>query len=402
MINIDTIKSLETLATPFYFYDMDLLKKTLDNVVNLATKYNIHVHYAIKANVDDYILRNISERGLGADCVSGNEVLQAVKCGFTPSKIVFAGVGKTDKEIFDALKLGISSFNCESLQEIQIINTFAAKLGLVANISLRVNPNIDAHTHKAITTGLNENKFGVAEHEFEEAITLINNCENIVFKGLHIHVGSQITKVEEVFTNQTLRAAEIVEWFEERGLRIENINLGGGLGINYQSPNEELIADYESWFKAITSSIKLKEYQKILIEPGRSIVAQCGTMVSRVLFVKNGVNKDFLILDAGMNDLIRPAFYGSYHSIENLSATLRGEEKTQAYDVVGPVCESSDVWAEGRELALSHRGDLMAFRSAGAYGQVMASRYNLKELAPAVYSDRLDEAELKIDYLNLR
>ena len=396
MLEKNTIKSLENIKTPFYYYDMDLLERTLDKLVECSEKYDIHIHYAIKANVNECLLNKISERGLGADCVSGNEVLHAIKCGFSPSKIVFAGVGKTDKEIYDALKLGIASLNCESLQEIELINDFSRILGLKANVSLRINPNIDAHTHKYITTGLEENKFGIAEHEFLTAIELINSCENINFIGLHFHVGSQITDVEEVFTEQTKRVSDIVNWFENNGLKIENINFGGGLGINYQDPDSEPIADFDMWFATIRANIELKAHQKIHVEPGRSIVAQCGYMMSTALFVKNGVKKDFLIVDAGMNDLIRPSLYGSYHKIENLSTSEDAE--IVAYDVVGPVCESSDVWGMGRELRKSKRGDLIAFRSAGAYGQVMASQYNLKAFAPTVYSDKLDDAELKVDY----
>jgi diaminopimelate decarboxylase len=271
--------------------------------------------------------------------------------------------------------------------------------GLKANVSVRINPDIDAHTHKYVTTGLYENKFGISNHEFDKLIELIHKSEHINFIGLHFHIGSQITRVNEVFSLECLRVNDIVKYFEERGLRIDNINLGGGLGVDYDDPDGNAIADFETWFNAISANIIRREDQAVHVEPGRSLVAQCASLISRVLFVKSGETKNFLIMDAGMNDLIRPALYGAYHKIENLSAAQRSFFPTfQAYDIVGPVCESSDVWGAGRLLPLSVRGDLMAIRSAGAYGQVMASRYNMKNIAPTVFSDSLSDAPQVVDY----
>ena len=399
MLDFNTIEQLDKIATPFYYYDMDLFYTTVDHVAELAAQHNLKVHYAVKANAEKRLLEYISSKGFGADCVSGNEVLHAHECGFRPEKIVYAGVGKSDKEIYNALMLGIEAFNCESLQEIFVINEMAHHYGVKASISVRINPDIDAHTHKYVTTGLYENKFGISQHEFDKLIEIIRKSEHIDFFGLHFHIGSQITRVSEVFALECSRVNDIVRYFEDKGLTVRNINLGGGLGVDYDDPDGNPIADFETWFDTIAGNIVRREDQAVHVEPGRSMVAQCGTLISRVVFVKSGETKNFLIMDAGMNDLIRPALYGAYHKIENLSARMRTFFPThQAYDIVGPVCESSDVWGAGRLLPLSVRGDLMAIRSAGAYGQVMASRYNMKDIAPAVFSDSLEEATAAVDY----
>ena len=399
MLDINTIEQLDKIATPFYYYDMELLQNTVNYAAEMAQKYGVKIHYAVKANVERRVLEFISSKGFGADCVSGNEVLHAHDCGFPADKIVYAGVGKSDKEIYNALKLGIEAFNCESLQEIYVINEMAHVHGLKANISVRINPDIDAHTHKYVTTGLYENKFGISQHEFDKLIEVLQKSEHINFFGLHFHIGSQITRVDEVFALECQRVNDIVAYFERKGLKVNNINLGGGLGVDYDDPDENPIPDFETWFRTISENIARREDQTVHVEPGRSLVAQCATLISRVLFVKSGETKNFLIMDAGMNDLIRPALYGAYHKIENLSASQRTFYPThQAYDIVGPVCESSDVWGAGRLLPLSVRGDLMAIRSTGAYGQVMASRYNMKDLAPSVFSDAISEGPAVVDY----
>lgn len=394
----DAIRGIET---PFYFYDMDLFRRTVSELASLSARYGIRVHYAVKANSQERLMKHIASFGFGADCVSGNEVTYSSRCGFRPADIVFAGVGKTDREIISSLKLGIGTFNCESLEEIAAVDSLAASLGLKANVSVRINPDIDAHTHKYVTTGLYENKFGISRHEFEPLIELLGRCSSLNFHGLHFHIGSQITDVADVYGLECRRAAEITSWFEDHGVTVENIDLGGGLGVDYEDPDGAPVPDFALWFKTISDNLPVRPWQSVHVEPGRSVVAQCGTLVSRVLFVKSGETKTFLILDAGMNDLIRPALYGAYHKIENLTAGERpditpdrtGDDGSgsgmQVYDVVGPVCESSDVWGAGRLLPRSRRGDVMAIRSAGAYGQVMSSRYNLRDLAPAVYSDDL-------------
>ena len=402
MLDFNIIEQFDKIATPFYYYDMDLFHKTVDHVAELAAAHEINVHYAVKANVERRLLEYISSKGFGADCVSGNEVLHAHDCGFPADKIVYAGVGKSDKEIYNALRLGIEAFNCESLQEIFVINEMAHHYGVKASISVRINPDIDAHTHKYVTTGLYENKFGISQHEFDKLIEILEKSEHIDFFGLHFHIGSQITRVSEVFALECRRVNDIVRYFEDKGLKVKNINLGGGLGVDYDDPDGNPVADFATWFETISQNIERRPGQRVHVEPGRSLVAQCGTLISRVVFVKSGETKNFLIMDAGMNDLIRPALYGAYHKIENLSAQMRTFfPPHQASALVGPVCDSSDVWGAGRLLPLSVRGDLMAIRSTGAYGQVMASRYNMKDLAPSVFSDRLEDAPKAVDYFEI-
>lgn len=390
MLSLKNFTKFREKETPFWYYDMELLRSTVDRAAELAARYGIGLHYAIKANVEPRLVEYISSKGFGADCVSGNEVLYAADNGFSPDSIVFAGVGKSDREIRSALDLGIEAFNCESIMELNVIDSLAAEKGVKANVSIRINPNIDAHTHRYVTTGLYENKFGISRHEFDAVIELLKNARSLNFIGLHFHIGSQITDVEDVYALECERAAEIVDYFESKGLKVGSIDLGGGLGVDYDDPDGNPVPDFDKWFATVDRCLRRRPDQKVSLEPGRSLVAQCGSLITRVLFVKNGETKAFLIMDAGMNDLIRPALYGAYHRIDNLSAAFEGrEEGIQQYDVVGPVCESSDVWGAGRDLPFSGRGDIMAIRSAGAYGSVMSSRYNLRDMAPAVFSDEI-------------
>ncbi|MBO4691870.1 MAG: diaminopimelate decarboxylase [Bacteroidales bacterium] len=384
MITKKAIEKFGAIRTPFYYYDVELLNKTLDVYTSYTKKFKYNAHYAIKANAEPRILQIIQKAGLGADCVSGNEVKLAIKNGFAPSKIVYAGVGKSDAEIKTALKAGIYSFNCESVPEIQIINDLAAGMGTTARISLRVNPDIDAHTHKYISTGRKEDKFGISPWEFESVTNLIKNLKNVKLIGLHFHVGSQITDMS-VFPLLCRMVEQLQKWFIDRGIKIENLNLGGGLGIDYANPNENPIANFKDYFTLINKNLIVRPGQKVHFEPGRAIVGQCGHLISRVLYVKIGQKMKFVILDAGMNDLIRPALYQAHHSIENLVSN----GKITKYDVVGPVCESSDKFGHNILLPETHRGDFVALHSAGAYGQVMAMRYNQKDLAKAYYSDEL-------------
>lgn len=384
MITKKAIEKFGAIRTPFYYYDVELLKKTLDVYTSYTKKFKYNAHYAIKANAEPRILQIIQKAGLGADCVSGNEVKLAIKNGFAPSKIVYAGVGKSDAEIKTALKAGIYSFNCESVPEIQIINDLAAGMGTTARISLRVNPDIDAHTHKYISTGRKEDKFGISPWEFESVTNLIKNLKNVKLIGLHFHVGSQITDMS-VFPLLCRMVEQLQKWFIDRGIKIENLNLGGGLGIDYANPNENPIANFKDYFTLINKNLIVRPGQKVHFEPGRAIVGQCGHLISRVLYVKIGQKMKFVILDAGMNDLIRPALYQAHHAIENLVST----GKITKYDVVGPVCESSDKFGHNILLPETHRGDFVALHSAGAYGQVMAMKYNQKDLAKAYYSDEL-------------
>ena len=388
MLKLKNIKDLKSVPTPFWYYDMDLFRRTIDEAVRLSAETGVLIHYSIKANAEPRLVDYIAEAGLGADCVSGNEVLYALDHGFAPEKIVFAGVGKTDKELTDALKAGIGSFNSESIEELQTLERLGAELGLRANVSVRINPDVDAHTHRFITTGLEMDKFGIPKKDMDTVIALIKQSKYLNFKGLHFHIGSQITDVENVFTNECISANGIVSYFESQGLRVDNIDLGGGLGVDYYNPDSHAIPEFGLWFQTLTENLRHRPDQQIHVEPGRALVAQCASLVARVIFVKEGERKSFVILDAGMNDLLRPALYGAYHKIENLTYT---SDELRLYDVVGPVCETTDLFAEDRTLPLTRRGDLVALRSAGAYGSVMSSTYNMRAPARAVFSD--DPAE---------
>lgn len=371
------------IKTPAYIYDLGLLQKTIETVKYEASKYNYHIHYALKANNNATILEFISNKGLGADCVSGNEIREALKRGFKANEIAFAGVGKTDAEINLALENDIFSFNCESLPEIEVINDLASVKGKIAPIALRINPNVDANTHKYITTGLEENKFGIPLWEIESILDQMDKMQNVQLKGLHFHIGSQINDLD-TFKNLCNRINQIQEKFYARQIIVEHINVGGGLGINYHQPDQTLIPDFKSYFKIFNDFLELRPKQELHFELGRSIVGQMGSLLSQVIYVKKASAKQFLIIDAAMTDLIRPALYQAFHKIENLSSNSSVIEK---YDVVGPVCESADVFAKSVSLANSQRGDYILIRSTGAYGQVMSSNYNMRDHAEVVFVD---------------
>lgn len=386
MINTGIAAKFAEKETPFYYYDLHVLNKTLEAANAASHKRGFHVHYALKANFNDELLKAIQAVGFGADCVSGNEVKKAIECGFDSKKVTFAGVGKSDKEINYALDQNIFAFNVESIQELEVINELASKKGVKANVALRINPNVDAHTHHYITTGLDENKFGVPNADLEKCAAVLKKCESIELVGLHFHVGSQITDMT-VFKSLCVKVNEWKNWFEERGTQIRVLNVGGGLGIDYKNPDGNTIPDFEAYFDIFDRFLERTAQQEVHFELGRALVAQCGSLVSRVLYVKNGVKKNFLVLDAGMTELMRPALYQAYHKIENISAVDTVESIN--YDVVGPICESSDCFGKEVPLPVSKRGDLIAIRSAGAYGEVMASRYNLREEIRFVYSNQL-------------
>lgn len=377
------LQEFENKETPFYYYNLDLLEETLDAAMLAANKRGFHLHYALKANFNEKILSIIQSKGFGADCVSGNEVQKSVDLGFAPSQITFAGVGKSDKEIRTALKQQIFAFNVESIQELEVINDLANELGVVANVSLRINPNVDANTHHYITTGLDENKFGVPNMELESAAAVIRSCAHVKLIGLHFHVGSQITDMN-VFKSLCVKVNEWKNWFEDRGTFINVLNVGGGLGVDYNDPDGNPIPDFEAYFDVFDKFLERNSKQEVHFELGRSLVAQCGSLISRVLYTKSGSKKNFLILDAGMTELMRPALYQAYHKIERVGTV--DMKKTQFYDVVGPICESSDSFGKEVELPVSSRGDLIAIRSAGAYGEVMSSRYNLRDEIRYVFS----------------
>jgi diaminopimelate decarboxylase len=386
MFNTDTVTRFNQLETPFYYYDLGVLRQTLAACHAASVKYGFHVHYAMKANFNPKVLDMIQSFGFGADCVSGNEVKAAIEHGFGKDKVVFAGVGKSDKEINLALDADIFCFNVESVQELEIINDLAKAKNKTAKVAIRINPNVDAHTHHYITTGLEENKFGINTWQLDDVAVTLRNCSNLQFLGIHFHIGSQITDME-VYKSLCIRINEIQDWFEDHGFTVKILNAGGGLGVDYQNPDTNTICDFESYFKVFHDFLKVKPGQEVHFELGRALVAQSAALISRVLYVKNGMKTNFLVLDAGMTELIRPMLYQAYHLIENLSQDSGLKTPDLKYDVVGPICESTDCFQKDVELPPSYRGDLIAIRTAGAYGEVMASGYNLRDRVGSIYSE---------------
>lgn len=386
-------KKLKSKRTPYYLYDIGLLEDTLKSMNEERLKHeNYIVHYAIKANANPMILKAIKKYGLGIDCVSGGELKSSLEAGFTGSSIVFAGVAKNDEEIELGIDNDIFSFNVESIPELEVINELAGKKGKKANVCLRINPDVDAHTHANITTGLAENKFGLSKDKTEYWISIAKSMENIVFKGLHFHIGSQILDMEP-FKNLCLEINDIQDRLEKNGISIEVINVGGGLGIDYIHPNEHPIPDFKAYFDTFAANLSLRDGQQLHFELGRALVGQCGSLITKTLYIKETSHKKFVMVDAGMTELIRPALYDAFHKIENISKSgnirLYENPVTQdsnvTYDIVGPICESSDVFVKDYNMPATSRGDILAIRSAGAYGEVMASCYNCRPL-PSSFS----------------
>lgn len=382
MITQSALQSFNRMETPFFYYDMDILRATVEKFVSTLDKYGVTAHYAVKANSNDRILKTISGAGIKAECATGNEITLALANGFAADGIFFDGVAKTDKEIITALKAGVELFNCESIQELEVIDAIAGGMGVKAAIAVRVNPDVDAKTHKYITTGTEEDKFGISSWAFDELFATLARCRNLQFTGIHMHAGSQITDMN-VYAELCKKASEFEKLFTQRGFDVKLLNLGGGLGVDYEKPLDNWMPDIEGLCRTISQNISLKPGQTVHIEPGRAMVANCAHIISRVVYVKEGLKKKFAILDCGMHTLIRPALYQASHKVENLSC----REPLEKYDVVGCVCESSDTFAKGLLGGAPHRGDFFAIHSAGAYGQVMNMKYLQRDLAPAVYSD---------------
>jgi diaminopimelate decarboxylase len=373
------VERFTDIRTPFYYYDTNLLRQTLDAICAETKKHdNYFVHYAVKANANLKVLQVINETGLGIDCVSGGEIEQVLKAGFPANKIVFAGVGKSDWEIELGIDKDIFCFNVESIPELEVINEIAARKNKMATVCFRINPDVGAHTHANITTGLAENKFGIEIPMLEPIIRKAIALPNIAFKGIHFHIGSQITEMEP-FAALCHKVNEVQDLLESKGIKLESINVGGGLGVDYDNPETNYIPDFKSYFDVFRKNLKMRAGQQLHFELGRAIVAQCGRLITKVLYVKQGTSKQFVIVDAGMTELIRPALYDAHHKIVNLSS----EDELQKYDVVGPICESSDVFAKDILLPMTKRGDIIALLSAGAYGETMASKYNLRKLPQA-------------------
>ena len=379
------IEKFEHINTPFYYYDAQLLRDTLKTLRAEADKHpQFVVHYAVKANANAKLLRIIREAGLGADCVSGGEIQAAIQAGFPASGIVYAGVGKSDWEIELGLKHNIFCFNAESEAELEVISEIAERFKTTARVALRINPNVGAHTHANITTGLAENKCGIAMDHLESVINSLTKMKHLQLIGLHFHIGSQILDMND-FKKLCKKINEIQAELDAKGISVANINVGGGLGIDYDNPEAAPIPDFKKYFDTYATNLALREGQTLHFELGRAVVGQCGSLITRTLYVKQGTHKQFVIVDAGMTDLIRPALYQAHHKIENLSS----REPLRTYDVVGPICESSDVFDKAIELPCCHRGDLIAIRSAGAYGEIMASQYNCRQLPKGYVTEDL-------------
>lgn len=377
------IEKFKDTETPFYYYDTQLLRKTLRIINDEAGRHEgFRVHYAVKANANAKILNIICQNGIGADCVSGGEIKACLNAGFAADKIVYAGVGKSDGEINLGLDKGIYCFNVESIAELEVINELAAARGKTARVAFRINPDVGAHTHAHITTGLAENKFGIAMDDMEKVIAMAGDMSNVTFIGLHFHIGSQILDMGD-FEALCNRINELQDRLDRQGIAMEYINVGGGLGIDYEHPDQVPVPNFKAFFDTYARHLRLREGQTLHFELGRSVVGQCGSLITRTLYVKQGTAKQFVIVDAGMTDLIRPALYQAYHKVENISS----DAPMETYDVVGPICESSDVFVKAYDLNKTSRGDLIALRSAGAYGEIMASQYNCRRLPKGYISE---------------
>lgn len=395
----------DRLRTPFYYYDTQLLAETLAAIKSETDKHEgWQLHYAVKACANPKVLRQIQQAGFGADCVSGGEIKVCIENGIPASEIVFAGVGKADWEIELALEAGIQYFNVESIPELEVIAEIATRMGKTANVSFRINPDVGAHTHSNITTGLAENKFGIAKEDMIRVIRIAEKMPSVHFAGLHFHIGSQILQMDD-FEALCHRINELQQQLEAEGIEVENINVGGGLGIDYQNPDEHPVPDFKAYFDTYAKHLKLRPGQHLHFELGRAVVGQCGSLITRCLYVKEAVSKRFVIVDAGMTELLRPALYGAHHHIQNLSISQFDNFTISQkpadcqivncpivqlkYDVVGPICESSDTFAKDYLLPETKRGDLIAIRSAGAYGETMASQYNCRELPRSYTSEEV-------------
>lgn len=384
MFNKFLLNKFNSIKTPFYYYNLDILNKNISELFSSLEKTN-KVHFALKSNSNKKLLKILKLSGLGIDAVSSNEIKRAIEVGFSPRDIVFAGVGKSDDEIHYALQKEISYLNCESFEEIDVINEISKNMNKIADISIRINPSIKTGTHKNIETGNKNNKFGIDLNDIGLVIERIKDLNNISVVGFHFHLGSQIDS-DTPFLKLCEVANEMNDLFYKKNLIVKHINVGGGLSIDYKDPINNQVSDFKNFYKIFNQNLRLKENQNIHSELGRSIIGQCGFLVSKVLFNKKSYGRNYLIVDAGMNDLMRPALYNSFHKILNISSKNLNFKK---YDVVGPVCESSDVFATDYELPISSRNDIIIICSTGAYGESMSSNYNLRNSLKSYFSDSI-------------
>jgi len=355
--------------TPFYLYSKNKLSEKYNEINNAFSKVNHIICYATKANENVYLLKILAKKGCGCDIVSIGELNLALKAGINPKKIVFAGVGKRDDEIKLAIKSGILMFNIESIPELYRIDKIAKALNKIARIAFRVNPDIDAKTHPHITTGLSHNKFGLCFDEAFDGYILAKSLKNIEIAGIHTHIGSQITDIDS-FILASKKMSSYISKLKSAGIKLKYIDMGGGLGIKYK---DEKVINPVDYADAILKY--LPGNYTIILEPGRFLVAETGVLITKVIYVKKTAKKNFLVVDAGMNDLVRPAIYGAYHEI--IPVKWKNGKKHN-WDVVGPICESSDVFAKDRSMPLASEGDYLAILCAGAYGYSMSSNYNMR------------------------
>lgn len=376
----------EEFGTPLYIYSRATLERHWHAFDSALGKHPHLICYAVKANSNIGILNVMAKLGSGFDIVSQGELERVLAAGGDASKVVFSGVAKSRAEIMRALEVGIRCFNVESIAELHHINQIAGEMGKIAPISLRVNPDVDAHTHPYISTGLKENKFGVSVDEAREVYKLAATLPHVKITGMDCHIGSQLTELQP-FLDATDRLIRLIEQLKEDGITLKHLDLGGGLGVTYTNETPPHPSDY-----AAALLNKLKDYKdlEIILEPGRAIAANAGILVAKVQYLKSNESRNFAITDTGMNDMIRPALYEAYMNIIEIDRTL--ERKKAIYDVVGPVCETSDFLGKQRELAIAE-GDYIAQRSAGAYGASMSSNYNSRPRTAEVLVDG-DKAHL--------
>ncbi|MFH1397040.1 MAG: diaminopimelate decarboxylase [Candidatus Omnitrophota bacterium] len=377
--NVNVKDLAEKFGTPLYVYSY---KTLIDHFLKLKTAFREIkpiICYSVKANSNLAILKALVDKGAGLDIVSGGELFRALKAKCPPERIVYASVGKTDREIEEAIKKGILLFNVESLPELENINRVAKKLNKITKVAIRINPDVEANTHHFITTGKITNKFGIDLNNATKILSLRRKLLNINICGLHMHIGSQITKGAP-FVQALKKVISFISALQRNGVKLEFLNMGGGLGIIYDQETPQTAQEFAAKVLPILKKINLK----IIFEPGRFIVGNAGILVTKVLYIKGTPVKKFIIVDAGMNDLIRPALYEAYHNILPVEGIGKGIGKVEKVDVVGPICESGDFLAKDRLLPCVKAGDYLAVMSAGAYGFSMSSNYNSRRKAAEV------------------
>lgn len=382
----------EQIGTPFYAYSTATLTRHFNVFADALRGLNALVCYAVKANSNQAVIRTLAGLGAGADVVSGGELTRALKAGVKARNIVFSGVGKTDAEIRMALSAGIKQINVESEPELERISAVATDMGVEAPVALRVNPDVDAHTHEKISTGKLENKFGIEWTRVHEVYAKAAALPGIKVRGLAMHIGSQLLDLQP-FRDAYVRAGDLVAMLRADGLSVEVLDIGGGLGIPYGGEGEADAPNPEEYAQVVRETLGGLDVELVL-EPGRMITGNSGILVTSVIYVKEGATRTFLIVDAGMNDLIRPTLYGAFHNIVSEIEPAKGADLIDV-DIVGPICETGDTFAKARRLPAVKAGDLLVIRTAGAYGAVQSSTYNTRPLIAEVMVNGVDYAVVR-------